>query len=353
MTVTPTFHQLCSSDFVQPWWYESFPVYFDLDSFLLSSASSHFRTLAMFCAIANWTIVDASRRFSSTAFVNAQVLTRDLFKTETDAFIHLFLNSTRADFLHTISLIQAVLQANQYVSAMATNTLLVERNFSAVGLVGLDSVKVVATSISDTDENDRLCYCVRNGSCSITSIYDEYFLTIDGVRSAGCSVVNIVLQSSLQCWYDISCINYVRQLFDDLRMPFAQHVSLLDPLLPSRFTPNTPITTIFNELMVEQWNSSSSYENFYQKCDPVYCWYSYQKRSDPLYIITTIIGLFGGLNVILRLLCPVFVRIFPEYILRMKLNRATKNSTNRETADGKCNVSSRWRILQKAIQRTS
>lgn len=338
ITVTPTFHQLCSSNFVQPWWYESFPSYVDLDSFLLSSASSHFRTLAMFCEIANRTIVDATRRFSSTAFVNAQMITRDLFKAETDAFVYTFLNSTRANFLYTMSLIHAIIQANQYVSAMSTNTLLVERNFSAFGLVELDSVKVIATSISATEENNHLCYCVRNGSCSLTSIYDEYFLTIDGVRSAGCFVVNIVLQSSLQCWYDISCINYVRSLFDDLRMSFPGNVSLLDPLLPSRFTPNTSISVIVNEIMVEEWNSSSSYENFYQKCNPAYCSYSYKKRSDLVYIITTIIGLFGGLNTILRIICPLFVRIFLQYLTKMKLNDATQNPTDREQADSKFNL---------------
>ena len=337
--VTPIFHQLCSSDFVQEWWYQSLVSYYDLAPHLLSSASSHFRTLAMFCQIANWTIVDATQRFSSTLFVKSLVPPQSLFDSETYSLINTFLNSTKAEFLNTISLIDAVFDANQYISAMGTNVDLMQRNLSVFGLSGQESIKIVTSSTTGTDENDHLCYCVRNSSCNLPSIFDEYFLTVEGVRSAGCFVMDMVLQSSLLCWYDLNCIDDIRTLFEFFGVPLSENVTLLDSLRPSRFPPNTSIDIIVNQMMVEQWNSNSSYEKFYQKCNPAYCSYSYQERIHLVYIVTTILGLIGGLDIILRLICPLIARIFLKCINRTNLNELAQVWINQQSIDSKCGYS--------------
>ncbi len=60
--------------------------------------------------------------------------------------------------------------------------------------------------------------------------------------------------------------------------------------------------------MIEEWSHEASYSFFYEQCDPLYCTYSVNERRDIIFIITTLIGVFGGLNVVLKLLIPLAVR---------------------------------------------
>ena len=56
--------------------------------------------------------------------------------------------------------------------------------------------------------------------------------------------------------------------------------------------------TIFNEMMIEKWNFSFSYENFYNKCKPSFCSFTYEKEINIVYIITIVISFIGGINTI-------------------------------------------------------
>lgn len=187
-----------------------------------------------------------------------------------------------------------------------------------------------------TDENDQPCYCVRNSSCILSSVFDEYDLTVEGVRSAGCFIIDMVLQSSLACWFNQLFFNETRSVLEFFEILLARNVTLLNPSLPSRFLPNTSIDLIVKELMIEQWISSSSFDQFYDKCRPICCSYTYQERIHLAYIITTILGLIGGLNVILRLICPLLGTIFLKCIKRINVNGLISISTNEQPITSKC-----------------
>jgi len=339
--VIPIYHQLCSSDFVQPWWYESIISYegASTESHLIYTGSSHFRTLAMFCEIANLTIVAVTHRFSSMMFTNAQVVTAELFDSQMNTLIDTLLKSTQAEFLYTMSLINAVLQANQYVSIWETNVILRQRDFSRLDPLMLEPLRIIAFSTTSETESGQICYCVRNAACNLTSILDEFSVTIEGVRSASCSILDSVLESTLTCWYSKTCFNEVRDIFSSFQIPITKNATLLDPRLPSRFPPDTPIRMIVNEIMVERWNRSVSYGNFYQNCRPTYCSFTYEARNYIVYIITTVIGLFDGFSIIFKFLSPVFVKIFFKCIHRTDPNNATQASDNQETTDRKSRIS--------------
>jgi beta-lactamase regulating signal transducer with metallopeptidase domain len=61
--------------------------------------------------------------------------------------------------------------------------------------------------------------------------------------------------------------------------------------------------------MVEEWNSSIMYENYFNECEPTECTYTHQTKNNILYIITTIIGLIGGLTTALKLIVPRLVML--------------------------------------------
>ena len=145
--VMPVYHQLCRSDFVQSWWYESlFSGLKEAEFNPINTLPPYFRTMAMLCEVANLTIVAVSHRFSSMMFTNAKVLTNELFDSQMNASIDTLLKSTQAEFVYTMSLINAVLQANQYVSVWKGNTIPMQRNFSKVDSLALQPVKIIAIS---------------------------------------------------------------------------------------------------------------------------------------------------------------------------------------------------------------
>jgi hypothetical protein len=335
--VTPMYHQLCESDFVQPWWYKSLsPVSLIMDPVLFNfAAASRFQILATLCEIANLTATDARRSLSSTSFVNAQIIPRRLFVSQTNSIINTFLNSTRFAFKNTMLLINAVLQANQYISGIGSDTdMLRTMYFPQLNLSGLDLVSVTSSSFTIVGENGEKCYCARNAKCNKKPSPAAHYMFWIGVGTRiGCSTMDSVLISSLECWYDNSCTNSFIQYYNFVVGFVPTNVTLLDVTRRSQFPPNSSVQSIVDEMMVEQWNSSASYASFYQKCHPAFCSYTYENRIDVVYIVTTVIGLFGGLTIILRLISLAVVKIFFKCTNRATPDNQLQAPSNRETTD--------------------
>jgi beta-lactamase regulating signal transducer with metallopeptidase domain len=85
------------------------------------------------------------------------------------------------------------------------------------------------------------------------------------------------------------------------------NISALDTSLSSRFLENSTIEHLLGELMVEEWNSSIMYENYFNECEPIECTYTHQIKNNIIYIVTTLIGLIGGLTTALKLIVPRLV----------------------------------------------
>jgi hypothetical protein len=105
----------------------------------------------------------------------------------------------------------------------------------------------------------------------------------------GCSTIDSVLLSTLECFYsDSDCIKNITLYFiETLPNPLELLWRFLpDPLIYnstlSRFPPNTLISTIVKEIMIERWNPSVSYNRFYNSCAPTHCSYSKGETADYL-----------------------------------------------------------------------
>ncbi|CAF4390250.1 unnamed protein product, partial [Adineta steineri] len=87
------------------------------------------------------------------------------------------------------------------------------------------------------------------------------------------------------------------------------NLTTLDSSLLIGFSMNSTIQELVDELMVEEWNSSTIYDGYYNECQPSKCSYSYQTKNDAIYIITTLIGLVGGLITVLKLIVPRLIKM--------------------------------------------
>jgi hypothetical protein len=170
------------------------------------------------------------------------------------------------------------------------------------------------------------CVCATSGRCKMSvAIYDaRYYLseesnwdriyTIPGWMR-GCSPIDSLLLSTLQCLYtDSDCfpflVSYLRWTYHD---SLADRTSIsIHPLVYystiSRFPPNTSISTVVEQLMIEQWNPVYPYHRFYAACAPSYCTYSrIMQKKTIVGVILTLMSTIGGLTVSLRVFTPHLV----------------------------------------------
>ncbi|UJR11700.1 hypothetical protein I4U23_015881 [Adineta vaga] len=335
--IIPHYHQLCTSDFIQSWWYKTLNIVSNIGLDTLFDfrivASSYFQMLSIFCDLANLTFIHANRRFSSTVYINNQILPRNLFHSQANALINTFLNSIPVEFQYTLSMINTILQSNQYLTSTQTNALLYTLDFSLYGISSTNPLQIIPYSMAFRLEDNTTCTCARHSSCRSPYRYGGNWTALG--LYGGCFVMDMILKSSLACWYNQTCSTGLRRYFLSANVNISNNVTILDSTLTSRFLPTTSFEVILQEILVEQWNTSSSYETFYQKCRPTYCKYTYQERSSVVYMVTTIIALFGGLNVILRLISPFVANTFSTFTNKFRKNPQVSTNIYQITADNR------------------
>ncbi|CAF1596374.1 unnamed protein product [Adineta ricciae] len=319
-------HQICSSDFIQSSWYERLPPmsFSRRQIHFLSVASSYFQTLATFCNFANETINGASQRFLATNFVNRHFLSNHSFVFTMNSLINQLIMSTRADFHYKMSLTTVSMHSNYYVSNMRVNAdLRLEVLSNSTGhyevIIGVYTPHIY-------DMKGQNCFCTRDWSCPVNfQINLHNWLTdidwqLEGIYG-GCTIIDSVFKSSMICLFKKSCLTRLRILANMLEFV---SVKPLDSELPSRYSSNTLIEKIFDEMMVEDWNYSYSYEQFYHKCQPKSCSVTYERKINIIYIITFIVSLIGGINIILRMISPIIIKIILKLMAKVKRNRITQ-----------------------------
>ncbi len=329
------YHQICSSDFVQSWWYESFlPLNTSDRKFnFLTFAPSYFQTLSTFCDIANITINDAIKRFYATNFVNSQHLSNNSFILRVNSLNKTFAELTRTEFLYRMNLTNLLLHSNQYISNMQTNAYFDLRIVSHDMIPQYITMDLKALFVSN--KNNTRCYCIFDSTCNLDHNLNAEFVTfpldwqLEGLHG-GCSIINSVLKSSMECWFNKTCLSQLRTLFKNASVSIPDSVTPLNETLSSRYYPSTSIETIFNEMMIEEWNFSYSIEKFYSKCKPSFCSFTYEKEINIVYIITIIVSLIGGINTILQLISPLIIKIVFKFIDILKHCTSSQSPTVQE-----------------------
>jgi hypothetical protein len=168
------------------------------------------------------------------------------------------------------------------------------------------------------------CSCASSAVCGYQSRVYVYpagtvLFSVPGIY-VGCYVIESLLQSNLECFYNQTCINKLQSYFASLP---SMNITALDTSLSSRYLENSTIEDLLDQLMVEEWNPSIMYENYFNECQPTECTYTHQTKNNIIYIVTTIIGLIGGLITVLKLIVPRIVKF-----ARRKKEMATPETGN-------------------------
>ncbi|CAF0933248.1 unnamed protein product [Adineta steineri] len=151
------------------------------------------------------------------------------------------------------------------------------------------------------------CSCDDTPLCKIPAFIDDddNSFHIPGIYF-GCYIVESLLQSNLECFYNQTCIDELRQA---LNSSLALNTSALNATIQSQYERNETIEHIVDQLMVEQWRNTTSHKVYYDRCHPSVCTYTYASKKNWLNVLTSIIVPLGGLNLILKIIVPRIIML--------------------------------------------
>ena len=300
--IEPEFHQFCQSDFVGHQWLDYTYIaksWSDLFDFR-SSASLIFHALASYCSLSHGTIVNDLLVFQSTEIITSEVLSEEIFHEKSKLLVNSFNQTTIQTFAQNLQFIRTTTYGNQIINGLGTNSFVF---FS--GTFPTFALTIYSNGMYGN------CWCDITPTCVVTTAIDTIgygndttrFFLIPGIL-IGCYINEALRQSTFECFYNQSCIDTMK-FHLKYRTNFS--VTALNPLLPSRYNSTTLIDGILNNMMVEQWRWNDSYVDYYGTCQPSYCSYKLFTKTPFIVVLTTLIGLFGGLAKILQVLVPIFI----------------------------------------------
>lgn len=317
ISFAPSFHQICSSMLVDENWINWItrtvqyinPYVFDW-RFL---AEKYAIALKILCQLSNSTVVSAIEQFQKRTYVSSYLFERNHFEKSWQIIIDDFIHSTELSFSQIIQISSHFLQVDQPAAQGGIN-----------GRMELNNQPSFVFSFPSTPIMIGNCYCALDIQCQIpasiwTGIIDlwthpmpEVIYNVTGSVLA-CFPTESFFRSHFDCFYsnNIECFSsLINAISRNNTLPANFDLQPLNSSLPTRFSQTDLMSTIVYKLMLEQWSPTISYENYFHQCSPSQCVHSKVEHTSPIEILTTIISLYGGLSIALRLLMPYVMKIF-------------------------------------------
>ncbi len=316
LNIKPQYHQVCSSEFVSPNWinveFFKFSSERLLGSDIRSQSQIHFQLLSTLCHAANQTIEDNLQLFLKTKFVSHQVLSPDSFRIQIDLIVEQFKRTVPESFQRTLILIQAISEMNQYIVP-------INSDFNPPRTLNGSILQFTSLFYSDRPncpgdppKRDCICYTLSIKECYIkTRIIDNGTDRVIPGMFYTWFPLQSLLMSTLECLYDDSCLSQINAFINVTVSP--TNFTILN-FSSESYTNNSydQIEILANRLFIQSWNNDSSFESYFNHCYPLTCQYTYKSQLSLIYMITSIIGLIGGLTVVSRLLAPLIVKLAPK-----------------------------------------
>ena len=121
---------------------------------------------------------------------------------------------------------------------------------------------------------------------------------------------NALLNSTLEVFYNQTFVNILT------------NSSNYYPKLNGSIS-NSTIETLLSRMFVTHWSNETSFERYFNHCAPNLCQYTVTKQHGFLPIIIILIGFFGGLSSILRIITPFIITTLWPIIWKFITRRQT------------------------------
>lgn len=312
-----TFHQVCHSMYVSQLWIiyllDSRPETVWEDDFRWT-APKMFQALRDLCDLVNKMTSDSLSQFYSTDYVNTLLVPDRQLELESITFVYQFILSTTNKFVLLMRIVRDTTQSNNLLSALWTNYKF--------------EYRYTMRTLTHERIYDDNCGCKTSSTCkSAAKIYtnNSYASTTWIVPGfyRGCFILEALRHSKLECLYNQTCLT---ELQYNLKPRFTINIPPLNLSESSRFDPNTSIGDILDQLMVKAWIRKLIYEQYFASYRPSECFYTISTRNDIIYVVTTLIGLLGGLMKTLEFVVPKMIRLIAKCVYRRRRNAVQTTS---------------------------
>jgi hypothetical protein len=321
ISVSPQFHPVCESSFISDKWINDFSIpghiHFDpKPEDIFVSGYKYFSGLLALCQLVKATVLDASFTFNQSSLITGQTLPKIELDDRANHTVAQFKSNTVAEFKRNLALIHS-----------QTTTIYTAGEGDVTWIPPPSISSVTATDLQSVPAQINNCSCALSDECKEPLVLYNYTKYEDNLALhvlfnvssmfAGCFSIQSLLQSSLECLFNQTWVSTVEErlnnitidvpVFESLNLP-PINVSILQTT-STQFSPKTPVQELVNVMMIEidKWGEKIDYKQYYKQCAPKFCFYSFTSRSDALYVFTTIVGLFGGLSVALKIIVPLIV----------------------------------------------
>jgi hypothetical protein len=244
-------------------------------------------------------------QFLSSLLITSRLLPEKVFNERINSSIEENKSNAPQTFSRLLILLRSINDGNGLISTYGTN-------FQYLTVPDLSNKPSLPTRAIIYDNG---CSCGLSSNCTspgnFVQITSSELIEVKGLKM-GCTPSESFLRSTLECFYDSSCINIIQNETNELYVP--------QPILAntSRFLMNTSIIDLVNVLFIENWSTTINYLSYFDHCLPSLCSYRYIQKINSFYTITLLLSLYGGLSVVLKWICPLLVLLGAKIYSRWK-----------------------------------
>lgn len=193
----PQFHEVCSSYIVSDEWLQTIfenSIIFDnslTDAYALKGTDyGHYQALKILCNMVKGAVEDTRQSFLNSIQITSHIVDQNQFEQDTITKIQHFQQNLPTNFLRLFKLIRGLNQGNGFISAYMTNW------HAFIVFDFTNRFNILSYNPRYYDQ----CNCATTATC--------HQLINDSIPGymAGCVPIEALLQSTLECHYNLSCI---------------------------------------------------------------------------------------------------------------------------------------------------
>lgn len=290
--------------------------------------SAHLQYLQGLCQLSIQSVNSSVKQFLTALFVTTQLFSEHDFNDKIDVLVQETLTNIHVEFVRILSMIRNINHGNAIISTYGSN-------FEYIMLHPINTNEFTYLLVQPMLYENN-CPCGLYSNCTSPARFmlsSNTFRNVVDVRGLkiGCTPSESFLTSTLECFYDRSCLSIIGQSTNTI---YEMNLTkTLSTSLTNRFSIDTTVNELINDLFIERWTTDKNYLSYYQRCAPLSCSYSYIEYANLLYTGTVLLGLHGGLTIVLKWTCPKLVLIIAKISSRRRRMIAIVGSVEYNSAN--------------------
>ena len=253
-----------------------------------------FKTLRTLCQLTRTNIQHSLETFLQNEFVQPQLISQELLKIQMGSLLADFVDSAPKTFLKTLRFIQDMTAQSLFMTGASVTSVL-----PTIQFLQDESESVPYSGKNHTLADGSSCTCSSSTATTCMGPATLHNEVVPGFLT-GCYMLSALLQSTLEAFSNQTFINILTNSTNKYRK------------LNSSLS-NATVETLLSQMFITDWSNKTLFEQYFYHCSPDSCEYTVTEHYDFLFILTSLIGLFGGLSSIMRNIIPFIVmRIWPK-----------------------------------------